>query len=236
MNRKPVVHPIESKKPVLQSPPPKDEWLFSFKDFKQIENFGLSTVDSGWFSSLLSRLSDLSKISVDVLAKDRKLRDDMRYHPIDWGSYNIPIQRNDFDWVSKEIIRNEEEFPFFQFHVSKALGRVIGYWEGKVFNILLFDPMHNMQPSKRNVYKIRASSPVETDISSILSSIDEIKRMECTTPDCKIKKHVLSLGFTNRETNAVVLFLEDDYYEYLDGILEKHSLSEIVETGIIGLI
>jgi hypothetical protein len=42
---------------------------------------------------------------------------------------NIPIQRIDFDWIERKILENEDEYPFLQFQVSTALGRVVGFFD-----------------------------------------------------------------------------------------------------------
>lgn len=56
-------------------------------------------------------------------------RDAYRFHPIDWAAKNIPIQRMDFDWIERKILENVDEYPFLQFQVSTALGRVIGFFD-----------------------------------------------------------------------------------------------------------
>jgi hypothetical protein len=236
LKNKPVLSQVQDlKKPVITHLP-ESKWLFSFKDFQQIENFGLNGKDSGYFASVFYQLKTLSSINIDDLQRNFALKDSLRYHVIDWNARNIPLQRQSFSWVSNDILSNEEEFPFYQFHISQALGRVIGYWQENIFNILLLDPMHNMQPSSYANYQIRAAMPVDSDISVLLSEVDRIKQMECENEHCIIKSQLLSMSRSQKNSNALIFFLDDDFLSELNQLCAKHSLSKLLENGLLRLV
>jgi hypothetical protein len=237
MGKKPVlIDDIHiGKKPVVNNAPRNVMWIFSFKEFKQIDNFGFQKTDSSWFSSLFLRLSEISKFEKESLHKNNALKTHLRYHIINWDLQNVPIFRKNLTWVNIDVINNEEEYPFYQFQISKALGRVIGYWDENIFNVVLLDPMHNLQPSSYSDYKIRQSSPVDSDLTSLLYKVDQIKQQSCNDCDCKIRKAIMEIKLTKKESNAVVCFLDNDFLEELHNLSHKHSISNILESGLLNL-
>lgn len=236
MNRQVKINAAEppySKKPIIDNQPLNNKWLFSFQDFNQIKNFGLNNVQPQWTASVFERLRDVCRISIDQFESNPVMQDAFRYHQIDWNE--APISRTDLDWIDKNIINNEQEFPFFQFHISKALGRIIGYWNENVFYIVFFDRMHNMQPSAYNNYKIRASTPVNTDLSNLLNEVETAKRINCKDSACNVKQHLMNISVTERDSNAVIFFLDDDYLAHLKTYSNQLSLTEILESGIAAI-
>ncbi|WP_157667053.1 hypothetical protein [Vibrio alginolyticus] len=100
----------------------KKKWTFSFQYWKQIEFFGLDKSNPSWFVSLIEKLKDLSGKDVKNFVSTGEQRDAWRYHNINWNQTNIPIQREDLDWLDKDYRENEAEYPIVQFQVSQALG------------------------------------------------------------------------------------------------------------------
>lgn len=165
------------------TPPPKvgaltrrklrdeQKWSFGFRFFKEIKNFGLDSdlIEKKWLVSVMERLGDLSKETLASILETPSARDGtLRIHDIDWGAKNIPIARADLDWIDKEYLNNDAEFPLFQLAVSKALGRLVGFLdEDNVYQIVLLDPLHNAQPSSYNDYKVRLSKPLGCEVSSM---------------------------------------------------------------------
>ena len=163
-------------------------------------------------------------------------KEKLRYHPIDWNAKNIPIKREEIDWVSKEIIFNEEEFPFFQFHVSKALGRVVGYWQENIFHIVLLDTMHNLQPTLYNDYKVTDTHNAESDLMTLLRGVEQLQDLGCSDKGCIIKKEVAKVRFYRDNSNAIICFLEDDFLAEMNKLCEKHKISEILQAGILAMV
>jgi len=89
-------------------------------------------------------------------------------HNISWDAKNVPITRDEIDWIDEDYRSNAEEFPLFQLAVSKAEGRFVGFLdEDNVFQIVLLDPLHNAQPSKFNDYKVQLSHPLGCEVTAL---------------------------------------------------------------------
>ncbi|SDE84028.1 hypothetical protein SAMN04487996_107152 [Dyadobacter soli] len=236
MKKSPVVgQNVPINKPKLANIPDQHRWSFSFQYFQQIEFFGLGDLGGNWFVSLLEKLRDLSKMSIDSFIKDRVTTNRHRYHRINWEATNIPIQRKDVSWVDRRYLDNEDEYPFVQFQISKALGRVIGFWDEthQHFYIVLLDPKHNMQPSKDYEYKVDETSIEHCEFLSLLADIDRIKGIKCTDENCVCKAKLNELP-TNLNRGRFVYFQLDD--EYYDDFLEKtqsKSVKQIIELGLL---
>jgi hypothetical protein len=214
---------------------PKDyanRWAFSFKYFNQIDNFGLDApkVKISWFVSLLERFRDLSKTELEMFFGNVALKDNWRYHRIDWESRNVPIKRSDLNWIDKHILDNEEEFPMWQFMISKANGRVVGFWneDNSIFHVVLLDPMHNIQPSSYNNYKVDDCYPLSCNYSSLLLDIQNSK---CRNPDCQCCNKMSSLPTKANEKNIIYAFIDDDFLNQL----QNFSLTNVLEAGIVAL-
>ena len=80
-------------KPDATKPRRPPKFSFSFRFFKQIENFGLSKASSSWFVSLLERLKDISENTLDEFLEIAEPSKGYRFHPINWAQPNIPIQQ-----------------------------------------------------------------------------------------------------------------------------------------------
>lgn len=157
---------------------PKDKlWTFSFRFWKQIEYFGLSHTNKEWLISLLERLQNLSQEKLDDFRVDQGKRDRYRYHGINWSQKNIPIQRTDLNWIPADYLNNETEFPLQQFSISTGLGRIVGFFdETQTFNIVLLDPLHNIQPAKDYAYKVAKCQPATGCYELLYNQLQNIKK------------------------------------------------------------
>jgi hypothetical protein len=243
-NRKPVpIIPPEiaaQKQPVAGPAKKPKRWTFSFRNWSQIEDFGLSGRPH-WYVSVFGRLRELGKIPVEKFLEDRTAQDARRYHEVDWNAKNIPVERADLTWVESEYLKNEADYPFVQFHVSKAVGRVIGFWdEEMVFNIVLFDPMHNLQPSKHTEYRVRPAPVLNCEFTSLLREVESVKAVPCESPTCDLNRAVQDVSSHHRfiAHNHEVLILAfmngtiDDAEDLIESGRAK-SLSEVFERGVI---
>lgn len=169
----PGVIPSKKFRPEVGAVPSARYWSFSLRYWKQIEYFGLAECQNNWFVSFLERLRELSAVLLDDFLRDYNFKSRVRYHPIDWSAQNVPISKSDIDWLGGQELA--EDFELVQFHVSKALGRVVGFFDPlQVFQIVLLDPMHNLQPSKYNDYKITATSIAECEISRLIVTMQDL--------------------------------------------------------------
>ncbi|RZK13191.1 MAG: hypothetical protein EOO46_00160 [Flavobacterium sp.] len=224
--QKPITLP-DSKKPT--------KWTFSFIDFGQQEYFGLNKSSNNWFVAMLEQLKKVGGIDIERLSKDTIIRTDLRYHPINWAAEGVKFNRKDFDWIDKDVLGNEDEFPFYQFQISTGMGRIVGYWYETIFHIIAFDPLHNLQPSKKHNYQIRPCSPVESDLTTLLYALDKVKRQTCEK-GCMVKKELDKLNDPLKDTNAILLFLDDEFHEQFNKITMGKSISELVEEFLVSKI
>lgn len=215
------------------------KWNFSFQYWNQIEFFGLDRSENSWFVSLLERLRDLSKYTVEDFSRNVQLRDAHRFHAINWEAKNCPIKREDLNWIPPQILENSEDFPLVQVHVSKALGRIVGFFDSdNVFNIVLLDPLHNIQPSKRVEYKVRDCDMVGCQYSSLLYKVSTILDTKCKNGACgyaqelkrQIKKRDELLA-----ANCVMIFISDENKGWIDQLEQSGIVDSVDEIFIRGL-
>lgn len=146
---------------------------FSFRFFKQTENFGISGKTDVWMSGLLEQLRLVSGKSADELVTDLNLKEGLRMHPLDLYSGKTALSEKDFDNIPKRFQPNAQDCPIMQFQISKANGRVIGFFNENhsVFYIVYLDPNHNAQLSKFSGYKIREIKPCLSEIDDLMAKI-----------------------------------------------------------------
>lgn len=153
-------------------------WSFGLRFFREIKHFGFdsSEIDRRWMVSVLHRLSELSGLRVMDVMGDRSMREGtLRIHDIDWAAKNIPIRPEDFDWIDERCRRLDGELALIQVAVSKAEGRLIGFFDAEdIFQIVLFDPLHNAQPSKYNDYKVRLSKPLGCEVTALRHEVSQV--------------------------------------------------------------
>lgn len=210
--RKPVLstNPTELSKPVTAKTKQK-KWNFSFKFWRQIEYFGLDRSRPSWFVSLLDRLQAISNENIDEFVSDPTKRSTYRFHSIDWSKKNIPVQREKLDWIHPDYLKNEEEFPLVQLQVSKALGRMIGFFdEDRTFNIVLLDPLHNIQPTKAYAYRVDPCHPLSCEFSLLRHNLENLyQRNNCSNPDCKLASGLRNISDNFYPTNVIILNAND---------------------------
>lgn len=159
-------------------PPLNPRWSFGLRFFREIKNFGFDSglIERGWMVSMLYRLADLSSLRVQDVMADRGIRDGtLRIHDINWTGRNVPIKPEDFDWIDEAHRPPASDFALIQIAVSKAEGRLIGFFdEEAIFQIVLFDPLHNAQPSRFNDYKVRLSKPLGCEVTALRHEVLQV--------------------------------------------------------------
>lgn len=208
---------------------------FSFSYFKQIENFGIGNCSTKWYVGFLERMSVLGTMTPQEVLEENRGSDSLRCHPIDWDAKNIPVRRSDLDWLPKDILENEVEFPMVQFAISTGTGRIMGFFDrdSSVFNIILLDPNHNIQPSKKTNYQIQPTTLGMSQYDDLLNKLECVKK---TVKDCQDKSCKLHSSLSEIEglhDNIVYIGLDKDFYSTYQEIIKKHSVQEIMETGIV---
>jgi hypothetical protein len=253
-------YPPQTRKPFAGVPPDvrtpnvgkvgdrSNTWAFTFRFWREHANFGFAfgkkTARVRWFVSLLNRLRELSAYDVDEFRSgSSRVRGELRYHDIDWNARNVPISRKDLIWVDSRYLNNDDEYPLVQFHLSKALGRVVGFWdENSLFNIVLLDPLHNIQPSKYNGHAVQPCSPLGCEHSELLKQVDDARHaLQCPRVGtaCAGRLALHSLGAIQPEFLRVVLGLSEDNVKNTEALLRDgraKSFADIFETGLLTLL
>jgi len=199
----------------------------------------LDRAESSWFVSFLDRLQDISNEEKEKFFKTLERKEEYRFHEINWQSKNIPIAKSDLNWLPKDYINNNEEYPFYQFHISKSLGRFVGFFdENDVFNIVLLDPLHNIQPSKDYEYKVDDCNKLNSSYELLLNKIKNIEFLiseNCN--DCKEKCPLLPQlnAILASNDSHLVIFLHEDFYYSVHEIINNgqcSSIGELFEYGV----
>lgn len=227
--------PPKAQKPIALPPQSEKRWAFSFRFWKQIENFGLDQSDSKWFIALLEKLADLSKLNKEQFLKDGAGRDNWRFHKINWQQKNIPVQREDLDWIPKTYLDNADEYELFQFQITQSLGRVIGFFdENQEFNIVLLDPLHNMQPSKSFDYKVHYSKADPTHYADLLKDVERAQKRDCVHLECPAYLELCGLPRTDHAHMISIMRLPDEMYIQMIDCIAKHktTIEEILGFGM----
>lgn len=220
-------------------------WSFGFRYFREIKNFGLQAdkIEKKWPLSLLYRLGELSNLTLDSVLESRAVQEGtLRIHDINWKQRNIPIQRDDIDWIGEEYKANPEEFPLFQISVSKAEGRFVGFLdEANVFQVVLLDPLHNAQPSKFNDYTVQLCHPLGCEITTIKYQANvALKKIEGRGCGCAAEISA-AMNWTKRMPGAAVVIpvLTGSAIEDADDLIQKgqaKSYAHIFEEGLVALV
>lgn len=161
MKRSPVSPRPSLHSPVTNAPGARPTLRFSFRYWQQRPFFEVGDEDRQWFIALLERLQELSGLDLEEFRSDTRAKQAHRFHQINWDAREIPVRRDDLTWLP-ESYRRGEEFggEFYQFQVSRANGRIVGFFDqDHTFQVVLLDPKHNLQPSKKVEYTVRETRP-----------------------------------------------------------------------------
>jgi hypothetical protein len=206
------------REPAVGDIPPRRKFTFSMRYWSQFAYFGLDNQQKGWFVSLLERLRVVCGLDIsDLQDQSAGVADAIRFHEINWKQRNCPIRLRDLDWIPDNI-KLGPEFVLQQLHVSKSLGRIIGFLdEHNVFQIVLLDPLHNMQPTKDFNYRVRHTNISDCDFTFLVSRIRRIvtNKLDAETRDAVLKS--LNDAVDERVGHALVVDISGDL---LDALLE----------------
>lgn len=233
------VPPVSARRPPEEKTPPLNRVLLSFRYWDQIEFFGLKQASRGWFVSLLCRLGDIASLGLDEF-RDESIDDETRrIHKIDWAAKNCPIRRENLDWIPRQYMDSPENYPIYQFAVSKGKGRVHGFFdENDVFNVVLLDPFHNLQPSRKVRYKVRPCGVAPSDIEELLANIESAQRsIPCGEP-CGAHRALKSLPSASNEFPVVAVRVEPSVVADVEKLISLGAAKgwdAVIEAGVIYL-
>lgn len=215
--------------------PPK-KVSFSFRYWEQRRNYGCDCCDPQWFIGMLEKLRDLCRISVDEFLTDGSMRDGWRYHEVDWKDKHVTLKQSDCDWVADKYLDNDKEYPFMLFHLGKAFGRVMGFWDEEwVFNVVLLDPLHNIHLSKFNGYQIRHCGPLEAHYADLLAKVDALSQgLKCETEACPAKLTAAQLCISP-SPRALLVSMKDEDFALLQTAVDAGRVGSLSEVFLAGL-
>ncbi|SIT17934.1 hypothetical protein SAMN05421772_13312 [Paracoccus saliphilus] len=205
-----------------------------------MEFFGLDTVNARWFVSMLERLRQLSSEEVDRMLRDPAAQDRLRYHPINWAAKNIPIRKDQLESLPAHY-RDDPEYELHQFQVSTGQGRVVGFFdEHWIFNVVLLDPLHNLQPSRNFEYKVDPCSPLSCEITALREGMLQ-GLSHCQQAACAAASHFRQLATAQQvhleAFDILMVKISDPALLGTAKELVKNgdaaSLADIFETGIL---
>lgn len=243
-------HPVHNtdkdvKKITKTGKEPKDRlWSFSFRYWTQLDYFGLKGegVDMQWVVSVLERLKQLSADYVETVLKNHAMKGQLRFHSIDWQAKNIPIAQKDIPELPKHYADNPE-FALHQFQVSTGKGRIVGFFdENWIFNVVLLDPLHNLQPSKSFDYAVDPCWPLSCEITSLREGVKE-RIGQCQIDGCNAAKLVSNLAHdhdqhTEQFEILMVKIKDQSQLKWAKDMVAQGkagSLAEIFEMGLISI-
>lgn len=215
----------------------KEKISFSFLYFRQIDLFGAGNCSQGWHIGLLERLSAFGGMNLDELLNEKGSKS-LRCHPIDWNAKNVPITRNELNWLPADILDNDAEFPMIQLSISTGTGRIVGFFnrDSSVFHIVLLDPNHNIQPSRYDNYQLQPTTIGLSQYDELLNKLDNIKKIvkDCQHGECKLHSRIEEIE--SLHDNIIYTGLDKSIYEAYKEVLSKYTLQEIIEMGTMELI
>lgn len=211
------------------------EVSFSFKYFRQIDFCGIGNCNNKWFVGLIERLGSLSAMTYKELG-ETKGSSSTRLHAINWEQKNMPISKSDLNWLPNYYLDNEVDYPIVQISISISTGRIIGFFdENQVFNIVLLDPNHNIQPSQMHNYQLQPTTIGISEYDDLINKVENIKKSvaDCTDKSCLIKEQIQDIPLLH--DNVIMAGVDSDFYEQYLEVIKRHSVKDIIENGIMQL-
>lgn len=219
-----------------RNPPVDKKWAFGFQYFRQIEYFGLdaSSIKSTWLISVMERFSELCGTNVEDLIGNKDIADANRCHLINWDQKNIPVQKEDLDWIPERF--RSDESPIIQFAVSKSLGRVIGFFDNDwTFQLVLLDPLHNIQPTKSYDYKVNLCGPLGCEFTALRKNVDAAVRSSADC-DCGVAKRLSELvELPAKGTAQIICISREDLPADIDDVFTMNlatDFQDILAAGV----
>jgi len=138
--------------------------------------------------------------------------------------------------LPRDIRENENDYPIYQFSVSLALGRIAGFWDGCIFNVVLLDPYHNLQPAKEFNYRVTPTTAILSEHELLVAKLELIKHAHtnCSTGDCSTQKALKDIEWYNQPFG--ILYLDAEYFNMAKNLVQQGkfgSVKEFIELKII---
>lgn len=151
-------------------------------------------------------------------------------HRINWNQPNIPIKRENLEWLPSSYLNNPEEYPIWQFEISKSTGRIIGFFNenSTTFYILLLDPNHNMQPCSTYGYKIDDTKVGLTEIEYIEQKLSMLRRKSI---NCKVENCALNTVFPPKMGGYI--YIDEELMRKYEELLRDGRFYELFDSFLL---
>ncbi len=177
-------------------------------------------------------------MSSDKFKTDRLTQDGFHYHAVIWGQTNIPIRKADLKWVPKDFRENDAEYPFYQFSISGANGRVAGFWDDNIFYVVLIDPFHNLCPLEATNHSIYPTKIQLGKFELLWATIERLRNEtpNCSGGHCSTQSELRVIESSNAPFG--IIYVDPEYYNKAKELAASGKVSSVrewLELGIINL-
>ncbi|MEO1684992.1 MAG: hypothetical protein AAFS06_17260 [Cyanobacteria bacterium J06631_12] len=122
-----------------------------------------------------------------------------------------------------------EDVEFYQFQLSKSLGRIIGFVGfDYVFHVVLLDPMHNAQPAKDYGYQVDETKILKTEYQALLHRFNDVKskiNQHCPLVPCNVMK--LALGVEGLDQFSRYLVIDEEFDQELSHLIREYGYQDV---------
>ena len=101
---------------------------------------------------------------------------------------------------------------------------------------MLLDPKHNLQPAAKTNYQVQPTQEALSQYDELLKKLEYFKELVKSCPNMDDKLHEHLKAMERLHDNIVYVDLDNDFYEIYRDLLKRHSLREIIEAGVTGLL
>ena len=223
-----------NRMPVPSKPRADKKWTFSFQYWQQQKFFGLKGESQKWFISLFDRLAALSKEPLEAVRLDGGRAKAHRFHPLSWTASSA-ITKDEFYSYLPDYYRNNKEIEILQFQIETSKGRVIGFLDAaNVFQIVLLDPKHNMQLSRRGDYTVVKTDFALNDYQVLEQQLKQIQHKAQLLRDNKLSAQNFANDverILNSKLDERLICLDKRTYQDIQSILQDrgHEFDNSVE-------
>jgi hypothetical protein len=199
---------------------------FSFRYWKQHNDyFGLGSCSASHFASFLSALQELGTHTVDEFNNNSELKKSYHYHWIKWNAEGVNPRKN-----GKSALDISDEFfgpdySWYQFAITTGTGRFAGFYdENTVFQVVVVDINHNLQPAKINNYQIQKTRIHGTPYDKLNVLVTATKnRIQKECPTCP---HLKSLS---EHDENIYISIEADLFEVINTYVQNNNYLDFNE-------
>lgn len=200
-------------------------FTFGFTYWQERKYLGIGECSNAWFTSLIQRLRDLGKESIQSLIESKGAH----FHPVGFeqSHKDCPITRQQALEMIPEAY--QDDCVFYQFALSASTGRVVGFFDDRQsFQIILLDPKHNIYPYYKHEVRVDSTLMSKTDYIGLINLLDDLRDSQLCGDSCEVKQLLRTIpeyrmGKADTITLMVQISLQD--LETLQILLESKYLS-----------